>query len=83
MRERYGDVSGKSGIAEYEIGDDFIRIWFADGQGYEYNSIKPGQEHVDEMKRLAASGRGLTSYINKHVNRYARRLPFAQAANDA
>lgn len=83
MRERYGDISGKSGIREYEIGDDFIRIWFANGKGYEYNSIKPGQSHVDEMKRLAAASRGLTTYINKHVTRFARRLPAATAANDA
>ena len=54
MRKRYGDISGGSGIREYEIGDDFIRVWFADGKGYEYNSLKPGQPHVDEMKRLAA-----------------------------
>ncbi len=83
MRERYGDISGRSPIAEYEIGEDFIRIWFADGKGYEYNAIKPGQPHVDEMKRLAAQGRGLTTYINKHVMRFARRVPAAQAANDA
>ena len=83
MRERYGDISGGSGIREYEIGDDFIRVWFADGKGYEYNFIKPGQPHIDEMKRLAAQGRGLTTYISKHVTRFARRLPAAAAANDA
>ena len=83
MRERYGDISGRSGVAEYEIGEDFIRIWFADGRGYEYNSLKPGKEHIDEMKRLALSGRGLTTYINKHVMRFARRVPAAHAANDA
>lgn len=75
MRIRYKDLSGNSGVRAYEIGGDFIRVWFVDGEGYEYDARKPGARHVREMKRLAAAGRGLATYINQHVREnFARKL---------
>ena len=63
----YQNKAGNSGIKAYESGDDFIRLEFVDGKVYEYNSIEPGTEHVDEMKKLAQSGNGLATYVNKYV----------------
>ncbi len=69
--ERYGNLSKNSGVLGCEIGEDFIKVLFADGL-YLYNYAVTGKSDVDTMKTLAASGRGLSSYISRHVgNRYA------------
>ena len=74
-RRPYKDLSGNSGVASYEIGATFVRIWFKSGEGYEYNEARPGGRHVAAMKRLAAEGQGLTTYINQHVrDNYAEKL---------
>lgn len=75
QRRRYENVSGNSGVRYYERGATFIRVWFATGGGYEYDYEMPGPLHVEEMKRLAAVGEGLATYINREVGKnYARKL---------
>lgn len=70
----YGDLGGDSGIAGYEPGPDYIRIEFTNGTVYLYTDASTGAEHVAEMKRLAAVGRGLNTYLNRWVRgRFARR----------
>ena len=72
---RYKALSGDAGVVAYESGAEFIYLDFRDGRGYAYTYVRPGREDVEEMKRLAASGRGLTTYVNKYVrDRYERRL---------
>jgi hypothetical protein len=72
---RYKDINGNSGIAAYEAGSNFIIIRFKDGATYLYNYTQPGKQHVDEMLRLAATGKGLTTYINKYVREnYAEKI---------
>jgi hypothetical protein len=74
-RRRYHNVGGNSGVRSYAIGPSFIRVWFEDGGGYEYDDRRPGRAHVEAMKRLAEEGRGLATYINQHVREnYARKL---------
>jgi hypothetical protein len=74
-RRRYKDLSGNSGVLAYEPRHRFIRIWFVGGDGYEYDETKPGKRDVDAMKRLAQAGRGLATYINRHVrNNFAQKL---------
>jgi hypothetical protein len=63
----YEDVSGRSGVRAFEIGDDFIKVKFTDGHVYTYDYSSPGQTHVENMKRLAQSGRGLSTYISQNV----------------
>ena len=71
----YRNLSGDLGVRFYEIGDEFIRIWFADGEGYEYDAFKPGGASVERMKQLAAAGQGLATFINQTVRKnYARKL---------
>lgn len=62
----------KSGVIAYEIGDDFIILKFKeqsnDGrQIYFYNYTKPGEEHVEAMKKKAMEGKGLSGYRSQHV----------------
>lgn len=66
--ETYQNVNGNSGIAGYEIGDTYIEVEFADTESvYRYSYKSAGRENVEEMKRLAAQGHGLNSFINRRV----------------
>jgi curved DNA-binding protein CbpA len=60
----------ESGIAKYTYGADWIRVQFNDGDTYEYRASKIGQLHINEMKRLADAGDGLSTYINTHRDVY-------------
>ena len=66
--EPYQNVNGNSGIAGYEIGDTCIEVEFADTESvYRYSYESAGRGNVEEMKRLAAQGHGLNSFINRRV----------------
>jgi len=66
--KRYSNRSGSSGVSAYEIGSDFITVKFSGTfRTYTYSYRKAGSNHVENMKRLAQSGSGLNSYINRHV----------------
>lgn len=74
-RRLYKNISGVSGVRYFALGASFVRVWFKDGDGYEYNEARPGAQHVVIMKRLAEEGQGLATYINRHVRaNYARKL---------
>ena len=64
--ERYLNHKGDSGVTGYELGPDSIRVWFGQANYY-YDHSRPGQNHVDNMKVLAVSGRGLGTYISRYV----------------
>lgn len=66
--ERYRNSGGDSGVSAYEIGSDYILVKFSGtARTYRYSYRKAGQNHVENLKRLAKSGSGLNSYINIHV----------------
>jgi len=62
----YLNRSGNSGIVEYENRPDVIIVRFHDGNLYVYTSERVGRHHVEQMKRLALAGKGLSSYISQH-----------------
>ncbi|HEX7935994.1 MAG TPA: hypothetical protein VF573_23405 [Paraburkholderia sp.] len=64
--QRYGNISGKSGIVAYEIGDDFVAARFNSGVTYWYTKKSVGTRHLAELKRLATRGEGLATYISQH-----------------
>lgn len=69
IMEIYRNLSGKSNIFRFEIGQDFIKIIFKKNYKiYTYSYCKAGVHHVETMKKLAISGRGLNAYIKKYVN---------------
>ena len=74
--QRYADRSGKSGVSGYEILDNGIVLEFkADKRRYLYSYKNPGKKHVEEMKRLASEGKGLTTYVNRFIREnYEKRL---------
>lgn len=73
--EQYQNLGGDSGVAAYELGDDFIKVQFRTGRVYLYNYQSAGSAAIEHMKELARAGRGLNSYISRFVkNQYAARL---------
>ena len=72
--ERYANLGGNSGVIGYEIGDDFIRVYFFDGSIYLYTYASAGSYNIEEMKQLARRGQGLNAFINTTVRKaYARK----------
>ena len=68
----YLNLSLKSGILEYEIGKDYVRIRFKHNDKiYRYFGDKIGEFKLSEMKRFAMQGSGLGAYINKNRDVYA------------
>jgi hypothetical protein len=67
----YGNVAGNSGVSAFEILPDGIRVRFVNGATYLYNYRTPGRAHVEEMKKRARAGRGLSSYISQSGVPYA------------
>jgi len=65
----YKKQGGPSGISAYAIGDDNIKIRFVDGSIYLYNFKSTGKQNVERMKKLAEAGKGLATFINKHVRK--------------
>lgn len=72
--ERYRNLSGRSGVAAYELGPGRIEVAFVDGARYLYTERSAGARHIARMQRLAVAGRGLSGYISRHVReRYERK----------
>ena len=65
--EKYKNIGRGSGVSEYEIGADYIKVKFCDASTYLYSYRKPGNYLVEQMKNLAQNGVGLNSYINRNV----------------
>ena len=65
--QSYSGAERDSGISAYEIGPEFIEVEFTGAGIYAYTYNSAGRDHVENMKVLAASGKGLNSYINDHT----------------
>lgn len=73
--EPYLNLQGDSGVTRYAIGADYVAVQFRDPAVYIYDENRPGRMHVENMKTLALAGRGLGTYISRHVRKsYARKL---------
>ena len=65
--KKYGRLSGDSGVVAYQVKDEALLVRFVDGRVYTYSYDSPGREHVEQMKALAKTGKGLATYISKYV----------------
>lgn len=60
----------RMGVAEYDIGDDYIKVRFVNQTAvYKYSYAKSGRENVEEMKQLAQAGEGLTKFLGRNSKR--------------
>jgi hypothetical protein len=64
----YLHASARSGVTDYEIGTDYVLVRFRGGRTYRYSHARAGVHHVERMKEFASAGRGLATYISKHVH---------------
>ena len=64
---KYKNLSDESGVLNYEILSEGIRVQWVSGDIYYYSNGSAGSEHIAEMKRLAEKGRGLATYISQNV----------------
>ena len=64
--EPYANLSGRSGVFQYEIGKEWIMIMFDKGEIRTYNYDEYGEDDVEEMKQLAKSGEGLNRFLNEN-----------------
>lgn len=71
----YKNLSGNSGVVAYRLAPDAITVEFEDGGIYLYTCESAGRSVIEQMKKLAVEGRGLSTFITRHVRTaYARRL---------
>lgn len=67
---KYLNKEGHSNIFAYEMGADYIKVYFRGGYKYNtytYSYKSAGEENIEKMKDLALEGQGLHSYINRYV----------------
>lgn len=73
--QRYKDISGKSGVIAFAIGDGRITVKFKGGDCYLYTVASAGAADIATMQRLAREGKGLSTFISQYVrDRYERKL---------
>lgn len=66
--EKYRNLSADSGVTAYETGPDYILVQFSESfKIYRYSYRRAGKRHVEQMKKLAKAGRGLSGYISRYV----------------
>ncbi|WP_149194511.1 hypothetical protein [Luteimonas suaedae] len=70
--KRYADLHGDSGVVAYALLPKAIAVEFRSGAVYVYTADSAGPARLARMRRLATSGRGLSTYISRHAHdRYA------------
>ena len=63
----YENLSRRSGITHYEFYEDYIAVQFAgESKIYYYTEERISKHHLETMKTLALSGKGLATYINQN-----------------
>jgi hypothetical protein len=73
--ERYRNLSGDSGVVQYQLGEGTILVQFSDGSLYEYTNESAGGNAIAAMHRLAVAGRGLGGFISTTVRKkYSRKI---------
>ena len=66
--QKYENKNGNSGVKCFEISETFISVQFVSkSKIYKYSYSSAGKLHIEKMKELALNGKGLSSYISKHV----------------
>ena len=73
--ERYKNLSGDSGVVQYQLSEGAILVQFSDGSLYEYTNQSAGGNAIATMHHLAVAGRGLNSFLSTTVRKkYSRKI---------
>lgn len=65
--QKYSHDDHETGVVSYSLSKNGITVLFQEGWYYLYDDVKPGADHVKNMKELAIQGSGLSTYISQHV----------------
>lgn len=65
--KKYKNLSGNSAVATYAVAKDSVTIGFKTCAVYIYTNQSAGSKNVSQMKSLALSGKGLSTFIDKNV----------------
>lgn len=72
---RYKNISKNSGVSAYEIGIDYIIVQFIDNRKYRYTYQSAGKDNIEEMKKRAEVGKGLSTFISTTIReKFASKL---------
>ncbi len=63
LAKMYKNLNGSSMVAAYETGRDFIKVELRDGSIVKFSFRSAGFFRVRAMKKLAAEGQGLGTFI--------------------
>lgn len=63
----YANLRGNSPVIGYEIEPTRIHVMFKSGKTYSYSYVSAGSDNVEQMKRLAINGAGLSAYITRNA----------------
>ncbi|MCP4457242.1 MAG: hypothetical protein GY816_04330 [Cytophagales bacterium] len=63
----YQNLSGKSAITSYEIGQQRMVVEYKNGSAYLYDDSISGGLYLDIMKDLTQTGLGLHTFITQFV----------------
>lgn len=73
--QRYYNHTGKSDITHFKIEKNKIFITFENiTEPLEFSYESDGVEHVEQLKQLALSGKGLSRYVQKCLKIKAQNL---------
>lgn len=67
--EIYKNLNGNSGVQGYDIVPGAIAVQFHDGWTYLYTDRSAGATNILRMHHLAATGRGLCTFITQSVHK--------------
>lgn len=67
--QSYKDLNNDSGVSAYELRADSIVVEFDSGARYLYTYGSAGSANIEHMKKLAAAGDGLNSFIMRNVKK--------------
>jgi hypothetical protein len=71
----YQSSNHDTGVIAYQKGSGHIAVKFKDGSVYLYTNKSAGRNSINQMKKLAEAGVGLTTYISQHVkDRYEAKI---------
>ena len=73
--KKYKNLSGKSGVATFELAKDSVTVGFKTNAVYIYTNQSAGSESIRQMKTLALAGKGLSTFIDANLKeKFARKI---------
>ena len=76
---QYKNLSGKSDVISYEIGDGYIWVVFISGpEAYLYTDKSVGKINIKRLQECAKKGKGLCTYIDRYCHSLYERKELRQ-----